>query len=109
MCTRNTPFLVMAGTLVALAGAVSGQEVNSDVKIPPPRELAAATPAISGMFVGTGTLFTSEDQLFGETVTQAALGRLSEEIPRTEVPQNVGLVQRRIRDTVVVRFCSSTC
>ena len=36
MYTRNTLFLVMAWTLVALAGPVSGQEVNSDVKIPPP-------------------------------------------------------------------------
>ncbi len=85
MSTRNTPFLVMAWTLVALAGAVSGQEVNSDVKIPPPRELVAAAPAISGMFIGAGTLFTSDGQRFGDAVAQAATGRLSERETRDEL------------------------
>ena len=85
MFKRNTLFLVMAWTLVALAEPMSGQEVNSDVKIPPPRELVAAAPAISGMFIGTGTPFTSEGQLFGEPVAQAALGRSSEGETRDEL------------------------
>ena len=85
MYTRNTLFLVLAWTLVALAGPVSGQEVNSDVKIPPPRELVAAAPAISGMFIGAGTPFTSEGQLFGDAVAQAALGRSSEGETRDEL------------------------
>ena len=85
MFTRNTLFLVMAWTLVAPAGAVSGQEVNSDVKIPPPRELVAAAPAISGMFIGAGTLFTSDGQRFGDAVAQAATGRLSERETRDEL------------------------
>ena len=85
MYTRNTLFLVLAWTLVALAGPMSGQEVNSDVKIPPPRELVAAAPAISGMFIGAGTPFTSEGQLFGDAVAQAALGRSSEGETRDEL------------------------
>ena len=85
MFKRNTLSLVMAWTLVALAGPVSGQEVNSDVKIPPPRELVAAAPAISGMFIGAGTPFTSESQLFGDAVAQAALGRSSEGETRDEL------------------------
>ncbi len=84
MFTRNTLFLVMAWTLVAPAGAVSGQEVNSDVKIPPPRELIAAAPRISGL-AGTDALFTSEGQLFGVAVTQAMLGRSSETETRDEL------------------------
>jgi len=85
MSTRNTLFLIMAWTLVALTGAVSGQEVNSDVKIPPPRELVAAAPAISGLFIGAGTLFTSDGQRFGDAVAQAATGRLSERETRDEL------------------------
>ena len=82
MLTRSTIFLFMAWSVGALAEPLAeplrGQEVNSDVKIPPPRELAAATPAISGMFIGASTLFAADGQRFGEVVTQASLGRLSE-------------------------------
>ncbi len=78
MFTRTTLFLVMAYSLAVLAAPVSGQEVNSDVKIPPPRELGAASAAISGLGIGSEALFTSQGQLFGDAVTQAALGRSSE-------------------------------
>jgi len=82
MLTRSIIFLSMASCVVALteplAEPLRGQEVNSDVKIPPPRELAAAAPAISGMFMGASTLFAPDGQRFGEAVTQASLGRLSE-------------------------------
>ena len=85
MNPKTTLLLCTGWSLLALAGPVRGQEVNSDVKIPPPRELVAATSAISGMSMGTGALFTSEDQLFSETVAQAALGRLSESETRDEL------------------------
>ena len=84
MFTRITCFLVMAWALVPPTAAC-GQEVNSDVKIPPPRELVAGTPPISGLFVGTGALFASEGQLFGDAVAEAALGRLSERETRNEL------------------------
>ena len=43
MYTRTALSFLIVWSLVTLAEPVSGQEVNSDVKIPPPRELAAAT------------------------------------------------------------------
>ncbi len=84
MFTRITCFLVMAWALVAPTAAC-GQEVNSDVKIPPPRELVAGTPAISGLFIGTGTLFTSDGTQFGDAVARASQGRLSEGETRNEL------------------------
>ena len=89
MLTRSTFFLFMAWSVVALteplAEPLRGQEVNSDVKIPPPRELVAAAPAVSGMFIGAGTLFATDGQRFDEVVAQAATGRLSERETRDEL------------------------
>ena len=85
MRMRTTLFLIMAWSLGALGGPVSGQEVNSDVKIPPPRELVTGAPAINGLVGGTDVLFTSEGQLFGAAVAQAALGRSSEGETRDEL------------------------
>ncbi len=48
MGKKTTLFMVAAGSLLAFTGPVRGQEVNSDVKIPPPRELASGAPAING-------------------------------------------------------------
>ena len=85
MHTKTALFLIMAWSLGAMAEQVNGQEVNSDVKIPPPRELVTGTSAINGLVGGTEALFTSEDQLFQGAVAQAALGRLSEEQARGEL------------------------
>jgi hypothetical protein len=49
MGKRITLFLVTAGSLLAFNGPVRGQEVNSDVNIPPPRELVSGAPAINGL------------------------------------------------------------
>jgi len=84
MFVRTTTFLVMAWALVAPTDA-RGQEVNSDVKIPPPRELVAGTRAISGLFIGSDALFTSDSQRFGDAAAQAVLGRLSEAETRGEL------------------------
>ena len=73
MDKRITLFMVTAGCL-AFTGPVSGQEVNSDVKIPPPRELASGAPALNGLLVGTELLFRSWDQLFQGSSAQAAVG-----------------------------------
>ena len=85
MSTKTTLFPVMAWFLLALPGPVSGQEVNSDVKIPPPREIVGAAPTITGLAAGTDALFTSEGQLFGTAVAQAVLGRSSETETRDEL------------------------
>ncbi len=85
MRTKTKLFVIMAWSLGALAVPVNGQEVNSDVKIPPPRELVTGAPAINGLVGGTDALFTSEGQLFQGAVAQAALGRLSEVETRNEL------------------------
>ena len=85
MFTRTTLFLIMAWALVAPTEPLRGQEVNSDVMIPPPRELVTGTPAISGLFIGTEALFTSEGEQFGDAVARASQGRLSEGETRDEL------------------------
>ena len=82
---RTALFLIMAWSPVALAVPVSGQEVNSDVKIPHPRELVTGTRAINGLVGGTEALFAPESQLFRGAVAQASLGRLSEGETRDEL------------------------
>ncbi len=74
MNKRLTLFMVTAGCLLTFTGPVSGQEVNSDVKIPPPRELASGAPALNGLLLGTELLFRSSDQLFRGSSAQAAVG-----------------------------------
>ena len=74
MNKRITLFMVTAGCLLTFTGPVRGQEVNSDVKIPPPRELASGAPAINGLLLGTELLFRSWDQLFQGSSARAAVG-----------------------------------
>ena len=83
MGKKITLFMVTLGSLLAFTGPVRGQEVNSDVKIPPPRELASAAPAINGLLAGTELLFRSSDQLFQGSLAQAA-GILDEGETRAE-------------------------
>ena len=85
MSTRTTLFMVTAWSLLALTGPVRGQEVNSDVKIPPPRGLVTGAPAISGIFVGPDSRFTSDGQIFRGSAAQAAAGTLSEGETRDEL------------------------
>ncbi len=84
MGKKITLFMVTLGSLLVFTGPVRGQEVNSDVKIPPPRELASAAPAINGLLAGTELLFRSSDQLFQGSLAQAAVGLLNEGQTREE-------------------------
>ena len=81
---KITLFVFTAGSLLAFTGPLRGQEVNSDVKIPPPRELANGAPAINAILLGTELLFRSSDQLFQGSLAQAAVGNLNEGQTRTE-------------------------
>ena len=74
MNKRLTLFMVTAGCLLTLTGPVRGQEVNSDVKIPPPRELASGAPALNALLLGTELLFRSSAQLFQGSSAQGAVG-----------------------------------
>ena len=84
MGKKITLFVVTAGSLLAFTGPLRGQEVNSDVKIPPPRELANGAPAINAILLGTELLFRSSDQLFQGSLAQAAVGNLNEGQTRAE-------------------------
>ena len=84
MGKKITLFMVTAGSLLAFTGPVRGQEVNSDVKIPPPRELASGAPAINGLLVGTEILFRSSDRLFQGSLAQPAVGISNEGQTREE-------------------------
>ena len=84
MGKRITLFLVAAGSVLAFSGPVRGQEVNSDVNIPPPRELVSGAPAINGLFGGTELLLRSSDQLFRGPSAPAAVGVLDEGETRAE-------------------------
>ena len=86
MNKRLTLFMVTAGCLLTFTGLVSGQEVNSDVKIPPPRELASGAPAINGRLLGTELLFRSWDQLFQGSSAQVAVD-ISPQAPVGVFPQ----------------------
>ena len=85
MSTRVALLMVTAGSLFAFTGSVTGQEVNSDVKIPAPRELVTGTPVINGFFVGPDSLFRSDDQIFRGSVGRASVGILNEAQTRTEL------------------------
>ena len=84
MPTRIMLFMVTAGSLLVLTGPASGQEVNSDVNIPTPRELVTSVGAINGLWQGTRSVFSSHQQ-FQDSLAQAAVGTLDERETRAEL------------------------
>ncbi len=87
MSSRIQLFMVIAGSLLMVTGPVTGQEVNSDVNIPTPREFVSGAPVVNGFFVGPDSLFRSEDQIFRGSVAQASVGILNDTEAREK---NVG-------------------
>ncbi len=85
MSSRTTMFMLTAWSLLALTGPVRGQEVNSDVKIPPPREIVAGAMAGSGLFSGAVSFLVVPDQVFQGVVARAASGTVSERETRDEL------------------------
>ena len=73
---------VAAGSFLGVSGPVRGQEVNSDVSIPLPREIVTTIPAVSGLFTGSAT---SEAQIFQGTVSGAEVGELNESEAREAI------------------------
>ncbi len=49
--SRNTNAVVsmIFASVLTVAGELSAQEVNSDVKIPPPREVVISSPGVTGL------------------------------------------------------------
>lgn len=73
--------------LLVLAGHGNAQEVASDIKIPPPREMVTNTPAIGGIATGPTSAFgtAGAGQVFQGVASQAALGLLSESETRNSL------------------------
>ncbi len=85
MGNRITLFIVATGALLAFHGSASGQEVNSDVNVPPPRALVSGAPAVNGLVGGTESVFRSSDQVFVGRVAQAVEGGMDEADTRGEI------------------------
>ncbi len=70
--------------ILVLAGQVNAQEVASDVKIPPPREMVTGTLAVGGINTGPTSTFgvAGLGQVFQGAASQAASGVLSEDETR---------------------------
>jgi len=70
--------MIATGLILAFTGVGRGQEVNSDVNMPFPRELVSGAPAING-------LFSSSLRLFQGSSAQAGVATLNEEQTREEL------------------------
>jgi len=77
--------MIATGLILAFTGVGRGQEVNSDVNMPFPRELVSGAPAINGLFGGTTVLFSSSLRLFQGSSAQAGVATLNEEQTREEL------------------------
>ena len=77
--------IVTTGSFLALTGPARGQEVNSDVKIPLPREIVTTAPAVPGLVAGTDPVLGSGAQVFQGALADAATGILNEAGARGEL------------------------
>ena len=82
MRTIITLFMVTSGSLFGVTAPVGGQEVNSDVKIPLPREIVTTIPAVSGLFIGPDR---SQDPAFQGALDEAEVGALDESEAREAI------------------------
>ena len=85
MSARIILAMVTAGSFLALTGPAKGQEVNSDVNIPFPRETVTPAPAVPGLFIGPDPLLGSEAQVFQGALAEAATGTSDEASAREEL------------------------
>jgi hypothetical protein len=73
--------------LLGLAAGATGQEVNSDIKIPPPTVTMSAAVVVSGFFVGPDSMFggTGSGLEFQGAVSEAMRGLSSEDETRSRL------------------------
>ena len=81
MSTKTTLFVVTLASFLALPEIVNGQEVNSDVSIPPPSELAAGAGAVTGVSAAINSVLGSD----GGAALGGSLASDSEAEVRAEV------------------------
>ena len=76
---------VTSWSLLIVVGELNAQEVNSDVKIPPPREVVINAPTVGGLFAGQGGPASITGQALQATATQASSGTLTEDQAREQI------------------------
>ena len=86
MTTRGFVFVsVISWSLLIAVGDLNAQEVNSDVKIPPPREVVINAPTVGGLFANQSGPATVTGQALQATATQAGSGTLTEDQAREQI------------------------
>ena len=90
MSLRSAVAMSMVGSaLLISSGGLLGQEVNSDVKIPPPREIVTSAPAATGFGGGQATAGAATLQALQAaiqtTVAQVQTGSIGENQVRAQL------------------------
>ena len=81
---RNAVVSMISCSLVIIAGGLNAQEVNSDVKVPPPREVVISAPRV-GLFGGQGGTDVATGQAFQATLTPTSAGTMTRGEARGQV------------------------
>ncbi len=76
--STNAVVWVIFASVLIVAGELSAQEVNSDVKIPPPREVVISAPGVTGLLGGQNGTGIVLSQAFQATVVQSNSGTMTE-------------------------------
>ena len=78
--SRNTNAVVsmIFASVLTVAGELSAQEVNSDVKIPPPREVVISSPGVTGLLGGQNGTDVVLGQALQAAVAQSNAGTMTE-------------------------------
>ncbi len=75
--TNAVVSMIFASVLIVV-GELSAQEVNSDVKIPPPREVVISAPGVTGLLGGQNGTDAVLGQAFQAGVAQSNAGMMTE-------------------------------
>lgn len=74
----NAVILMIFASALIVVGELSAQEVNSDVKIPPPREVVISAPGVTGLLGGQNGTGLVSGQAFQAAVAQSNAGTITE-------------------------------
>ena len=81
---RNAVVSMISCSLLIITGELNAQEVNSDVKIPPPREVVISAPRV-GVFGGQGGTDLAIGQAFQATLTPTNAGTMTQGQARGQI------------------------
>ena len=81
---RNAVVSMISCSLLIITSELNAQEVNSDVKIPPPREVVISAPRV-GVFGGQGGTDLAIGQAFQATLTPTNAGTMTQGQARGQI------------------------